>query len=314
MLRNLFFLLALLAPCAARAQSYSWNIPSSVPSGQSYYVDFSGGLWYDSQDTLYKNGYYFASGWQSTGGTGGATIDYGPKTANFTGSFYDWNYGTGGSDSQSVLITAPASQPTVSVTAIPSSLTTNQSFSVSASAHSPTGHLSSLGIRWRGVGQVGGSWSISGSDVTSPSVSLTAPSTPGTIELWGEVWDSDGNGTVGPSLFVNVGAPPTYSLSVSNGSGSGSYTAGTVVSITANAPQAGYYFGYWTQSSGPGTIGSASSSSTTFTMGAANASVYAYYLLRPTYTLTVINGTGGWSGLYQGDTCGGSGSSTAAAA
>jgi hypothetical protein len=44
------------------------------------------------------------------------------------------------------------------------------------------------------------------------------------------------------SLAIPVGGVPKYSLGVMNGSGSGRYAAGTVVTITANAAQSGETF------------------------------------------------------------------------
>jgi hypothetical protein len=91
--------------------------------------------------------------------------------------------------------------------------------------------------------------------------------------------------------FVPANYSPTlYSLSVVNGSGSGSYAAGTPVTITANAPPAGESFVDWTGA----TVTNSNASSTILTMPAANTSVTANYA--PTYALTVVNGTG--SGSY----------------
>jgi Divergent InlB B-repeat domain len=48
------------------------------------------------------------------------------------------------------------------------------------------------------------------------------------------------------SLTANYsGGPVTYALTVVNGSGSGSYTAGTVVNISANSPPANSVFSVW---------------------------------------------------------------------
>ncbi len=65
----------------------------------------------------------------------------------------------------------------------------------------------------------------------------------------------------------------TYQLTVNNGSGSGLYTAGTVVTITANTPPAGNVFANWTGA----TVGSAVSATTTLAMPAAAANVTANY-------------------------------------
>ncbi|HYG74935.1 MAG TPA: DUF5060 domain-containing protein [Planctomycetota bacterium] len=75
-------------------------------------------------------------------------------------------------------------------------------------------------------------------------------------------------------LIRRISSPPTiYALSVVSGSGSGSYTAGTVVSISANAAPAGKTFDRWTGA----TVANATSSSTTLTMPAASTTVTATY-------------------------------------
>jgi hypothetical protein len=75
------------------------------------------------------------------------------------------------------------------------------------------------------------------------------------------------------SITVPVGGgASTYTLNVVNGTGGGSYAAGTVVTITAK------------------------SATTTLTMPAANATVTANYTSPGTYTLSVVNGSG--SGAY----------------
>ena len=68
-----------------------------------------------------------------------------------------------------------------------------------------------------------------------------------------------------------------YPLTVQNGSGSGNYTSGTAVTITANTPPQGYAFASWSIASGPGSVASATSPQTTFTMGAGAATVTANY-------------------------------------
>jgi hypothetical protein len=70
-------------------------------------------------------------------------------------------------------------------------------------------------------------------------------------------------------------AQATYPLTVSDGSGSGSYTAGTAVTITANAAPAGYQFAGWTGATSA--IANPSAATTVLTMPAAGASVTATY-------------------------------------
>ena len=69
-------------------------------------------------------------------------------------------------------------------------------------------------------------------------------------------------------------ALPTFTLTVVSGSGSGSYTAGTVVPIVASAPPPGQVFQQWTGAA----VASPTSASTTLTMPAANTTVTAAYI------------------------------------
>ena len=95
-------------------------------------------------------------------------------------------------------------------------------------------------------------------------------------------------------------APPSYTLTVNSGSGSGSYTSGAVVNIIANTPTVGKVFDKWT---GDVTgIANVNASSTTITMPASAAGITATYKDAPpnTYTLTVTSGTG--SGNYTAGT------------
>ena len=114
-------------------------------------------------------------------------------------------------------------------------------------------------------------------NATSASTTITMPAANTTVTA---------NFTAAP--------PPKFTLTVVNGTGSGSYTAGTSVPISANAPPQGQVFQSWTGA----TVTSATSASTTLTMPAANATVTATYTAAttPTYTLSVVNGSG--SGNY----------------
>ena len=86
------------------------------------------------------------------------------------------------------------------------------------------------------------------------------------------------------------GGPPQYVLTVTNGSGSGSYAAGTSVAISANTPPSGQNFLDWTGS----TVANPTASTTTIIMPAASASVTANYAVaNSTYLLTVNGGSGG---------------------
>jgi LPXTG-motif cell wall-anchored protein len=89
-----------------------------------------------------------------------------------------------------------------------------------------------------------------------------------------------------------------YTLTVNNGTGSGSYAENAEVPITADTPASDKEFDKW-ESSGGGTFLDENESTTTFIMPAGAATVTATYRDAPpaTYVLTVNNGTG--SGSYE---------------
>ena len=90
------------------------------------------------------------------------------------------------------------------------------------------------------------------------------------------------------ATYEKVTTPVQYALLVNNGSGSGQYTAGSVVTITANPPDAGQRFSGWTGAA----VRDANATTTTLTMPAANASVTATYatITRPTLTIAKLTG------------------------
>jgi PA14 domain/Divergent InlB B-repeat domain/Carbohydrate binding module (family 35) len=79
--------------------------------------------------------------------------------------------------------------------------------------------------------------------------------------------------------------PPTgsYTLTVNSGSGDGSYTAGALLNVSADAPPAGQQFAGWTGATS--ILANPSAASTTATMPASNATITATY-----------SGTGGEAG------------------
>jgi len=85
-----------------------------------------------------------------------------------------------------------------------------------------------------------------------------------------------------------------FTLTVVNGTGSGSYAAGVTIPIAANTPPSGQSFAGWTGA----TVQNATTSSTGIVMPAANTTVTANFAANaPTsFTLTVVSGTG--SGSY----------------
>jgi uncharacterized repeat protein (TIGR02543 family) len=85
-------------------------------------------------------------------------------------------------------------------------------------------------------------------------------------------------------------AIPTYTLTVTSGTGDGAYAQSAVVNISADAPQAGDMFDQWTGSTQY--IDDVYSANTTVTMPASNITVTATYTSEVTYALTVTSGTG----------------------
>ena len=89
----------------------------------------------------------------------------------------------------------------------------------------------------------------------------------------------------------------SYTLTVNNGSGSGTYKERQSVSISANSAETGYRFSSW--SGNYYDISNRYSSSTSITMPSADCTVTANYV--KTHNVTVNNGSGGGS-YYEGQT------------
>ncbi len=87
--------------------------------------------------------------------------------------------------------------------------------------------------------------------------------------------------------------PSTYTLTVIDGTGGGSYAAGTVVEISAVTPSAGMVFDHWESNAG-GLIGDIHSTTTSFTMPANHVTLTAVF--RPSPEVTPSHGGGGNSG------------------
>lgn len=101
---------------------------------------------------------------------------------------------------------------------------------------------------------------------------------------------------VSNSFAVPVGSRGNtdyYTLSVVNGKGGGSYTPGSIVTITSNTPPAGESFQNWTGAN----VANPNAATTTLAMPASNTTVTANYGSGSDYPLIVVNGTGG--GSYQ---------------
>ncbi|MGO8698335.1 MAG: InlB B-repeat-containing protein [Limisphaerales bacterium] len=111
------------------------------------------------------------------------------------------------------------------------------------------------------------------------------------FEAYIVVTDAISNTAAASFGMMVLPAPNTYfTLTVSNGSGSGFYLTNTTVSISANAAPAGEVFENWAGA----VVVNPFSATTTLVMPGSNATVTAVYgTAPPTYPLTVVNGTGG---------------------
>lgn len=159
------------------------------------------------------------------------------------------------------------------------------------------------------AGSTGGSCSVSGTSATyDQNVTLASSGCSKSGYYYLRGWSTSSSGgsrtyTLGQTLttpnFTSTDGgsytlypyfvydPPSYTLSVSNGiigtSGSttsGSYTAGSTITITARSPGSYYYFSYWSSSNG-GSFASQYSSSTTFTMPSNSVTVTAHFTYSP---------------------------------
>ena len=83
-------------------------------------------------------------------------------------------------------------------------------------------------------------------------------------------------GTTG-TVTGTITAIVTYPVTVTNGTGGGSFAQGVTVSISADAPAAGQRFSHWTVEQGGMALASASSSATSFIMPAGAVTVTAHY-------------------------------------
>jgi hypothetical protein len=194
-----------------------------------------------------------------------------------------------GTDQEILTLTTFVVAPTASVAASATTLTPGQTVTISAFATSNAGTLQYLNIDqvspnagYYGVGETGSELPPNNAHYASPEPSshtrhlaLTLV-TPGTYRFRAAV--SDGYGWYPGSNDVTVTVTAgTYSLTVEQGSGSGSYAAGAVVPIAANAAASGTAFSHWTVVAGNGTFASSDSASTTFTLGSGAATIRANY-------------------------------------
>ena len=131
-------------------------------------------------------------------------------------------------------------------------------------------------------------YTTDGSDptVNSPVYSGPIPVTENLTIKAVAVKDGMSDSPVVSAVYTVLPVPAAYTVTVENGTGGGSYTAGTLVSITADAAPAGETFDKWTSDDGVD-FADASSASTSFSMPAKDVTVKAAYKGDP-MTLNVV--------------------------
>jgi hypothetical protein len=134
-----------------------------------------------------------------------------------------------------------------------------------------------------------GSVQYSSAQPTANTLTTTPYIAPGTASI---VVTVHSNGSISAPFTVPVSGPPTYTLTVIGGSGSGAYLAGANVIVSANEPPAGQAFSGWTGAA----VATSSAAATTLIMPAANTTLTANFASGPVYPLTVNGGQG--SGNY----------------
>jgi len=182
---------------------------------------------------------------------------------------------------QSVAV-APSNDPSLSPGA-------TQQFTVTV-----TGFTVSGAIGWFVAGQQGGN--AANGTITAGGLYKAPASVPAKnpVTVTAIATDTAGKAHLS-SVSITIAPPATatqYTLTVGNGSGGGTYAAGAVVTIAANAAPAGEVFASWSGA----TVANATATTTTLVMPAANTTAIANY----GYTLKVVNGTG--SGTYSAGT------------
>ncbi len=233
-----------------------------------------------SVTAIYKNQLYALS---VTSGGGDGSYTFGTVVnisadAPATGKVFDkWTGGTAGItdvNASSTTLTMPAA--TTSITATYKDITyTLTVTSGSGDGSYTSGTVVNIVANPPSAGQVFDQWTGNTgavTDVNAASTTLAMPSSNASV-----------------TATYKAAPPQTYSLNVTSGSGDGTYTAGTVVNISGDAPATGKVFDKWT--GGDALINNVNASSTTLTMPAADTSVSATYKDQ-TYTLTVASGSG----------------------
>jgi hypothetical protein len=145
------------------------------------------------------------------------------------------------------VIAAPANRPPdVSISA-PSSVATNQGYSVSVDASDLDGNLDTLSIRRQGTGLIApspGWWTTESSEGYNASRSVTdsSPSVATTLYYRGEAWDKSSAGVAGDWQATNVYASSSPSVSISPSTVAPN---GTITIDYSDAPDGSTWVGFF---------------------------------------------------------------------
>ncbi len=226
------------------------------------------------------------SGWTVTDSNGlavessaiGFTADQdNPLQATFTMPSYDLTITATYADTYTITVTDGSVTGGASVDGTSGAVVATEGTTVTVQAAVPSGKVFS-------------GWT--GTDANSTSISFTNVSEDGSTATF-KMPASD------VSITANY-TDSTYSVSVTNGTldggaASGSYPAGSTVTVTANDPASGYAFLNWTATTQTGDaiiFADASATTTTFTMPSSAVTITAnYQAVTPTHRITVSNGT-----------------------
>lgn len=218
---------------------------------------------------------------------------------NASGTWYFWtdamdatgNYASTGAWSAGFplqVTIASNAAPTIAWTSAPSTAASGQSYTISAHGHDTNGNLTQVNV-WKN-GQpfafAGG-----GNGYDSDSGNPSSDTGPQTITYTAQAVDAAGAASSVVNHTITISAPPLaqYTLTMNAGTGGtvsngGTYTAGTVVTVTAT-PDSQHVFSGWTGDA----TGSANPISVTMDR---DKSVQAVFALK-TFTLTTTATTGG---------------------
>lgn len=214
----------------------------------------------------------------------GRTSQQGPFSIRLTAS------NGAGSDEETLTLHTFYDPPTASIAASAASIRIGETVQIDAFAASPTGTLNFLNIDqlspysgYYGQGDTGTELppSLAHHPATNAHsyprrLSLTLNQV-GTYRFRavasdGAIWYPSAN-----EVTVVVAASTLHALTVHQGTGSGTYAPGTVVAVSAHTAPQGQVFSHWTLESGTGSFASATSTSTTFTLGTGAAVIRAHY-------------------------------------